>query len=356
MTKNSYAQFNDARAYQDKNTGDIHLTIKDPRFKDGFKLTLNAGRKEELALREILDAENKSVPLPVSTVPQKALYDYHLPSLNSGPLEGEFEGYSYDTVSTSLRKMATGSYIPLGATGEGRFENFFWDFKAEQNMLIAANKKSGLTTFLRSMIRFIGERPEALDYFVIDGGNKNIVDADGKNFTTLEGALKLIKGLVAASCCPDYFTNSMGIYGNEFNGPKSTILFINELEKLRPENPNSWSEIVMYEQLIDMVRSLEGSQGQLGINIVRSTENFGAENVAPKKYFYYKRRTILGPVPLSVSEAMIKEGNDSGVRIPKIPGRGITYLMHISREGFTNIANGGRPTEFQAYQMTTNKS
>lgn len=356
MTKNSYARFEDVRAYQDKQTGDIHLTIKDSRLDNGFKLTLNSGRKEELALRAILDAEDKSTPLPaVSTLPAKASYEYHLPSLASGPMEGEFEGYSYKTVSSSLIKMASGNYIPLGITGEGRFDNFFWNLMSEPHMLVAANKKFGLTTFLRSIVYFVSERHEKFNYFIIDAGKKNVVSDPSKNFTTLEGAIKLLKGVIAASSYPGFFQDNSGLYNVEpGNFTTRTIIMINELEKLRPENPTSWREIILYEELLDMVKRLEWHGATIGMHLIQSSENFDTDELTQKDFKYYSRRVILGSVPARVSELVIKEGSDDGVRIPKIPGRGLTCAVRTSRDDVVVFYNNEYIKEFQAYQLNTN--
>lgn len=351
MTKNSYARFEDVRAYQDKQTGDIHLTIKDDRLENGFKLTLNAGRKEEMALRAILDAEEKSSPLPaMSTLPTKASYEYHLPSLASGPMEGEFEGYSYKTVSLSLMKMASGHHIPLGITGEGRFDNFFWSLSAEPNMLVAANKKFGLTTFLRSIVQFLSERHDKFNYFIIDAGKKNIVSDPSKNFTTLEGSIKLLKGVIAASSYPGFFEDNSGLYDVESdNFTVRTFIMINELEKLRPENPTRWQEIILYEQLLDMVRRLEWHGSKIGVHLIQSSEDFDTDELTPKDFRNYPRRVILGSVPARVSELVIKQGSDDGVRIPKIPGRGITCTIHINRDESVVFGNNGAIKEIQAY-------
>ena len=357
MTKNSYARFEDVRAYQDKQTGDIHLTIKDDRLENGFKLTLNSGRKEELALRAILDAENKSTPMPESTVPRVASYEYHLPSLSAGPMEGEFAGYSYKTVSLSLRRMASGYHIPLGVTGEGRFDNLFWSLTSEPNMLIAANKKGGLTTFLRSIIRFVSERHTAFNYFIIDGGGKKIVEDPSKNFTSLEGAIQLLKGIVASSGYPGLFENPSGFYDvQDYIPPSRVLIMVNELEKLRPENPNSWREIILYEQLLEMVDMLERTTGRLGFHVIQSSEEFDADELTQKDFRHYSRRVILGSVPAKVSELVIKEGSDDGVRIPKIPGRGISCVVRYTREDMVVFQNGGYAKEFQAYQLSSAKA
>lgn len=326
MTKNSYAQFNDVRAYHDDKTGDIHLTIKDSRFTDGFKLTLNAGRKEEMALRSILEAENKLTPLPESNLPERALYEYHMPSLNSAPQEGEFQGYSYKTVSDCLKRMLDGNHIPLGATGEGRFDNAFWNVALDQHMLVAGGKKSGLVAFLRSVVNFTSTHSDKWQSVVIDGGNNKISNDKNQNATTISEASKILSDLYS------FITSEQREYvlpAERFNTDSRTVVIIHDIEKLRPVNPKTWDEIISYERLLTMIRKLEGLTSNNFVHMIFSSENFTTEAMADVRPYKYARRLVIGKVPVEVSEFILGKDNDAGVRIPRIPGRAITIQHHL---------------------------
>lgn len=332
MTKNSYAQFNDVRAYHDKKTDDIHLTIKDPRFKDGFKLTLNAGRKEELALREILEAENKLTPLPVSPLPSHAFYDYHIPNLKSAPQDGEFEGYSYKEISTALKKITDNFHIPIGATGTRRFDNAFWDTDLSQNFLVAAGKKSGLVTFLRSIANYTETYSDKWQSFVIDGGNDKIHSDPKKNITDIEQAMEAVLDLYQLSDpeTAHYASNNL-----DFNKNKRTIIIISNIDKLKPTNPNSWEEIIQYEGLLSRIRLLEGNSNRYAMNIIFASENFTNDEFENIKPFRYGFRMVIGRVPLEVSKFVLGPNNDAGTKIPNIPGRAIT-IRHDTQKHLYN--------------------
>lgn len=356
MTKNSYAQFTDVRAYPDKKTGDIHLTIKDPRLKDGFKLTLNSGRKEEMALREILEAENKLTPMPESSLPHRAFYDYHIPSLKSGPQEGEFEGYSYKEVSTALRQITDGSHIPLGATGSRRFDNAFWDVDANTHLLVGAGRKSGLVTFLRSVVNFTSTYSDQWQCFVIDGGNDKIHSDESKNFTDIS---KIIDALMDIYLLSDPETRNEASGNLKFED-KQTIVIISNIDKLKPTNPNSWEEIIQYEKLLNLVRLMEGVPTKYrGTHVILASENFTTEDIESIRPSKYTRRMIIGKVPLEVSEFILGEGNDAGVRIPRIPGRAITVRCEITHQrypdnGIIATAKDETQQEIQTFDLSAN--
>lgn len=356
MTKNSYAQFTDVRAYPDKKTGDIHLTIKDPRLKDGFKLTLNSGRKEELSLRAILEAEDKMVPMPESNLPHRASYDYHIPNLKSAPQEGEFEGYSYKEVSTALKKITDGSHIPLGATSARRFDNVFWDVNVDTHLLVAAGRKSGLITFLRSIVNFTSTYSDQWQCFVIDGGNDKIHNDESQNFTEIS---KITDALMELYLLSDPETQNEASGKLKFEN-KQTIVIISNIDRLKPTNPNSWEEIIQYEKLLNLVRLMENVPTKYrGTHVVLASENFTTDYIESIKPSKYTRRMVIGKVPLEVSEFALGEGNDAGVRIPRIPGRAITIrhqtvTQRYHADGDNTTAKDETQQEIQAFDLSNN--
>lgn len=325
MTKNSYAQFNDVRAYHDDKTGDIHLTIKDSRFSDGFKLTLNSGRKEEMSLRAILEAENKIQPLPESKLPERALYEYHIPNMDSAPQEGELQEYSYKAVSTSLKRFIDGNHIPLGVTGTGRFDNAFWDVTADQHLLVAAGRKTGLVTFLRSVVNFTDTHSDKWQSVIIDGGSNKIHSDKSKNITTILGAYDTLTELYRFMQSD---RRERKTAEGQFQPDRRTVVIINDIEKMKPVNPQSWDEVIRYERLLSKIRMVESLSASSAVHVIFSSENFTAETMEEIRQHKYARRLVIGKVPVAVSEFALGKGNDMGVRIPRIPGRAIT-IRHI---------------------------
>lgn len=328
MTKNSYAQFNDVRAYHDDKTGDIHLTIKDSRFSDGFKLTLNSGRKEELALRSILEAENKLTPVPQSNLPERAIYEYHVPHLDSAPQEGEFQGYSYKSVSTCLKRLIDGNHIPLGVTGSGRFDNAFWNVSLDQHLLVAAGRKSGLVTFLRSVVNFTETYSDKWQSIVIDGSNSKINSDESKNITVISEAYKILTDLYAFM---QYDPRERKTAKTQFHPDKRTIVIINEIDKMKPVDPKSWDEVIKYERLLTKIRMVENLSASSAVHVIFSSENFTSETMEEIRQQRYARRLVIGKVPVAVSEFALGRGNDMGARIPRIPGRAIMIQHYRDR-------------------------
>lgn len=350
MTKNSYAQFNDVRAYQDKKTGDIHLTIKDVRLQDGFKLTLNAGRKEELALRAILEAEDKSTPLPASLLPEHASYAYHIPSLKSAPQEGEFEGYSYKEVSTALKNITSGSNIPLGAKGMRRFDNAFWKVTQEKNMLVAGGKKSGLITFLRSIVEFTTVHSDKWKCTVIDSGKNKIHHDENQSIHDIDAALTALRELM-----DDAHSRSRQATGGAGHGyvDKRTMVIIYNIGQLRPSNPNSWAEVLKYEELLQELSVVETAMNCLGIHVIQASDSLTSDDMEAVNPHRYAQRVLIGRTPLEISEFILGPNNDAGTRIPKMPGRALTikhFLEHYNRD--TDPAMKETLQEIQTFDLT----
>lgn len=317
MTKNSYARFDDVRAYHDEKTGDIHLTIKDSRFKDGFKLTLNAGRKEEIALREILQAETPGTEIPAQVLPDKALYSYHVPDFHCKPDENEFASYGYTVVSNGLKMLNAGDLIPIGATGFGRFDTQFWSARHSNNLLLAGAKGSGKRTFLHNVIKFCNGSIDNWNITALDGSGYNRWEGMATaSYSNLSSIVKALDELVSKH---HYIRDSTKDENGTIHYSERSLLVIDSLYRLCPKNPNSWAEVIQYENIKARINQLLDMQGETGLTVINSLDNPMEEGVTLNDTKRYSTRVVLGRVSSDLSKLILK--SDIASKPNKIQGR-----------------------------------
>lgn len=174
----NYVSFNDVRVTNNKRTGKIELTIKDSRFPDGFKLTLNSGRKEELALRKILN-DQLNLPRPKEAMlPVYIMLPYQRDYNDSEPVD--FSTYRLLTTQEALESLKDPERIPLGIGNDENSEHIvYWDVKDDGNLLTEGRVGSGKTTLMNTITDYILRYPDIWDCYVIDkrmeyrAGNQN---------------------------------------------------------------------------------------------------------------------------------------------------------------------------------------
>lgn len=170
MPKN-YAAFQDVRVFANNTTGKLELTIKDPRLPDGFKLTLNSGRKEELALRKILEEDLDSA-IARSTEDLLPVY-LEFPDNVVYSDKANLMGYSQLMQPQLDAAFARSEFIPMGIGNSDRGEHMVvWDVNKHPNLLIEGYTGSGKTVLVNTIIQHALLHPNVWEVYSIDNFNR----------------------------------------------------------------------------------------------------------------------------------------------------------------------------------------